>query len=304
MTPFKMDSSYGYKCHVLNYLKGGWRFLHYLKRKWFPRQYFMKNLKFGTFIKVFAAVILCGTIAAPTIFAAVRVVNAYLNDNLKIIFNNKEFIYKDYTGNILDPFLIYDRTYIPLRAIAEKTGVYVDYDAANTKVIVKSENVLLDRAKLVLHYLKYKDYKQLSDVIHPKKGVTFSPYAYIESSALKFTAAQIAELDKNKSKTYVWGTYDGSGNPMKHTFDEYHARFIYNHDFIQAERIGNNSIIQTGNTPDNISKAFPGAKFIEFNFSGFDPQYAGIDWASLRIVFEYYNDNWYVTAIVHDCWTI
>jgi hypothetical protein len=38
--------------------------------------------------------------------------------------------------------------------------------------------------------------------------------------------------------------------------------------------------------------------------SGFDPEYEGMDWRSLRLVFEKKNDIWYLVGIIHDQWTI
>jgi hypothetical protein len=43
---------------------------------------------------------------------------------------------------------------------------------------------------------------------------------------------------------------------------------------------------------------------IEYYFSGFDPQYGGMDWRSLRLVFIKDSNNWYLAAIVHGEWTI
>lgn len=48
-------------------------------------------------------------------------------------------------------------------------------------------------------------------------------------------------------------------------------------DFINAEVIGNNKIIHTGNSINNTEQAYPDAKFIEYHFSGFNKEYQGID---------------------------
>jgi hypothetical protein len=37
---------------------------------------------------------------------------------------------------------------------------------------------------------------------------------------------------------------------------------------------------------------------------GAKPEYAGLDWASLLLVFEQYESRWYLVALVHDQWTI
>lgn len=55
---------------------------------------------------------------------------------------------------------------------------------------------------------------------------------------------------------------------------------------------------------DNMSTAYPNGSFVEYHFTGFDSQYAGIDWASLTLVFEENGGDWYLVGIVHGQWTI
>ena len=41
---------------------------------------------------------------------------------------------------------------------------------------------------------------------------------------------------------------------------------------------------------------------MEYYFSGFDPQYGGMDWRSLRLVFAPHGEGWALVGIVHDEW--
>lgn len=68
--------------------------------------------------------------------------------------------------------------------------------------------------------------------------------------------------------------------------------------------IGINNIIGKGNTTNNISEAYPQGQFVEFHFTGFNPEYAGIDWSSLRLVFEELDGTLYLVGIIHSQWTI
>ena len=38
-------------------------------------------------------------------------------------------------------------------------------------------------------------------------------------------------------------------------------------------------------------------------FPGFDPQYEGMDWSSLRLVIEKYNSEWRLVDLIHGEWT-
>jgi hypothetical protein len=59
-----------------------------------------------------------------------------------------------------------------------------------------------------------------------------------------------------------------------------------------------------GNSIDNSQEYYPGARIVEYYFPGFDPQYAGMDWRSIRLVFMEENNIWYLVGIIHDQWTI
>ncbi len=157
-------------------------------------------------------------------------------------------------------------------------------------------------ANLVVHALKNQDMNQFSQSVHPSKGVRFTPYSYVQSTDLTFSSQQIAVI-MSDSTLYHWGEYDGSGDPLDLTFADYFARFIYDQDYAQPEQISTNQRLGQGNSIDNSAQFYPNATIIEYHFSGFDPQYEGMDWRSLRIVLEQYNGQWFVVGIIHDEWT-
>ena len=260
--------------------------------------------KFAWFKGFAAGIIIAALCFSGLAYAAggLTAITAYLSDKLHVMYNGAAFNPVEASGAKIPAFLYNDRTYLPVRAVAELSGVYVDYDDDTEEVALKSENELLNRANLILHYLKYGDFAQLSGYVHKDKGVLFSPYSYVEDGAVKLAAGKIKEL--KPADSYTWGAFDGSGDPMELSVGDYAKKFIYSQDFIQAPRIGVNTVIQSGSMPSNLNEAFPGASFVEYNFPGLDEQYAGLDWASLRLVFEKSGGQWMLVGIVHDCWTI
>jgi hypothetical protein len=88
------------------------------------------------------------------------------------------------------------------------------------------------------------------------------------------------------------------------TFADYYGEFVYDVDFENSHIIGNNTVIKSGNTINNILEAYPAGAFVEFHYKGFEPQYEGMDWKSLRLVFEQNGGVWYLVGITHDQWTI
>ncbi len=184
----------------------------------------------------------------------------------------------------------------PLERI-ERTIQY-PYSSTNIEWAVRS------RADEAIRALDSKDTKKLSELIHPDKGVRFSPYSHVDTEKdLTFSASQIEDIFYNQNK-FVWGSYDGSGDPIELTFEEYFKKFIYDKNFKGASQISYNKLLGKGNTLVNIKEAYPEGNFVEYYFPGFDPQYSGMDWECLRLVLENKNGTWYLVGILHDQWTI
>jgi hypothetical protein len=155
----------------------------------------------------------------------------------------------------------------------------------------------------VMLALRLKDMKRLSAVVHPKSGVRFSPYSFIKASDRVFTAAQLSNAMTDTTQ-YQWGAYDGSGQPILQTFSQYYARFVYSREFSAAPVITFNQEVGKGNSINNASAFYPTAIIVEYHYPGFDPKYDGMDWESLRLVFDYLGGKWYLIGIIHASWTI
>jgi len=52
-----------------------------------------------------------------------------------------------------------------------------------------------------------------------------------------FTKDQLKNLMESE-EVYIWGEYDGSGDPIKLTFAQYFDKFVYDHDFANARKSG------------------------------------------------------------------
>jgi hypothetical protein len=164
--------------------------------------------------------------------------------------------------------------------------------------------VIQEKADRILLAMKNKDMNALSSFVHPQKGLRFSPYTNINTSTdLIFPVASISNLFSNNT-IYNWGKYDGSGNPIDLIFNDYYAKFIYDKDFLAAPQISFNEVLQRGNMINNIATVYPQGVTIEYYFPGFEQQYKGMDWESLKLVFEQSGTDWYLVGIIHEQWTI
>jgi hypothetical protein len=155
----------------------------------------------------------------------------------------------------------------------------------------------------VINLLKDKNYQLLSEYIHPIKGIRFSPYANVNiKDNSVFTPFQISNFT-NDTKKYIWGYTDGKGDEIKLTPSEYFDKHVYNRDFDSAPQVSYNKIIGTGNIVQNQFEVYPNASIVEFFIPG-TQQYEFMDWQSLRLVFEKYEDKLFLVGIIHNQWTI
>ncbi len=161
---------------------------------------------------------------------------------------------------------------------------------------------VLAKSKQVIGALKNKDAKTLATYVHSTKGVRFSPYGNIDTEKdLTFRRKDVVKI--YTLPAYVWGQADGSGDDIKLDFAGYYKKFVYDRDFARAPTISYNRIIKQGNTTVNIAEAYPKGKFVEYHFHG-TKKNDGMDWKSLRLVFEKAGKNWYLVGVSHDQWTI
>lgn len=166
------------------------------------------------------------------------------------------------------------------------------------------EAALAPVLKAVGEALAKRDGAALAKQAHPTKGVRFSPYASVDKgSDVVLKPGELGSALTNP-KTRTWGSYDGSGAPIKLTFAKYFQAFVYDKDFVRLGTYSRGRTLQTGNTTSNLCESYPGAAFVEYHMPGTDPRYGGMDWASLRLVFEASAGKVYLVGVVHDQWTI
>lgn len=169
-----------------------------------------------------------------------------------------------------------------------------------------ADSSLVDLSKKILDLIKSGEYFKLGKLFHPKDGVRFSPYGYIDTvTDIKFSQQYFMDcFSRLKPKYYLWGFADGSGDSIYLLIKDYFKRFVYDVDFANAEKLSLNTSLGHGNSPNNIEAIYPGLEYTESYFSGFEEKLSGMDWRALRLVFKEYEGKNYLVAIIHDEWTI
>jgi hypothetical protein len=185
-----------------------------------------------------------------------------------------------------------------------RTPTPTDIRAARTLTEAQAKALVEKTALAVVDALKRKDGAKLATYAHPDKGVRFSMYPFVRTDTDVVLSAADLAVAFTDPKVRYWGISDGKGDDVRLTFADYYPKFVYDVDFATAPDVAYNRAIGTGNSTDNSAIAYPDAVMVEYHYPGFDPQYGGMDWRSLRLFFEQKDGTWYLVGIVHGQWTI
>ncbi|HNF28501.1 MAG TPA: hypothetical protein PKV80_28815 [Leptospiraceae bacterium] len=164
------------------------------------------------------------------------------------------------------------------------------------KMDIFSVSPEMRKAKEILLILKKGNYAALEKYADPKKGIFVSPYIGCHSG-LKLLRKDLKTTDRKK----VWGSYDGTGDPILLTMDEYFKRFVYAVDYLEkTDEIFINRI--RGNAVSSMEDVFPESTFIEFYYKGSNDPFIG--WRSLILVLKKRGKVIYLIGIINDEWEI
>lgn len=206
-------------------------------------------------------------------------------------------------ATILIATLLFSSLFAP-RAAAQDQSDRPNYALSPAQ----AKQVIAGRARQVMLAIKNRDMRALASYVHPRKGVRFSPYAYVDRKTHRALNRQQLVRLYNSRQRLVWGEYDGSGDPIRLTLRQYLSRFVYRLDLLTDKDPSYNPERPQGGgtTINNIGEAYRGNIIIVgYGHEGITaPQGGGMDWQSLFLVFEKLGSQWYLVGVVNDEWTI
>jgi hypothetical protein len=154
----------------------------------------------------------------------------------------------------------------------------------------------------VIEALAQKDMDTLAKYVHPIKGVRFSPSATIGATADVVLSSQSIRHWFQNTEKRTWGSDDAKGEPIRLTEASYYARFIYDRNYRSAPVIGFNTAEAKSTDQNNVWEVYPNSIVVEYYFPPSVPD--GNNWASLRLVYEKHQGQWFLSGVIHDAWTI
>ena len=116
-------------------------------------------------LKVVLGTIVGVMIGSLSVVGANQAIQAIQNTEIKVNLNGQIQVFKDETtGETQYPITYHDRTYLPLRNVAQLAGLNVDYDASTNTAILKGNNKLeiYDGDYKLSEYLIFKNKYLLS----------------------------------------------------------------------------------------------------------------------------------------------
>lgn len=182
------------------------------------------------------------------------------------------------------------------------TALFIKAD--NGQKVDNHQKTLRQQALDIQRALSTGNYAEITKDIHPTRGVRFSMYGRVLPESDKvFSREQFTQYLRESRIRFTWGEKDGVGDSLVISLPEYLQTWVAAKDFDNTS-IGINELDQYGvYTIKNIQTIYPSSDVVEFYYEG-SGEYDGMDWRALRLVFEEYQGQRYLVAIVNDQWTI
>jgi len=140
------------------------------------------------------------------------------------------------------------------------------------QLVRRKDSILLKMTQNIMTTLKNKNYSAFANYIHPVQGIRFSPYGFVDTvHDIKFSKQKFINVaGQVEQDMIVWGAFDGTGDPIKMTLNNYMQRFVYDVDFVKPEKRSVNKFIGGGNSLNNLLAVYKDCDFTESHFSGFE----------------------------------
>jgi len=160
-------------------------------------------------------------------------------------------------------------------------------------------------AQLIVEKFAQGKLADIAPYVAEDVAVRFSPYPYIRKD-VDFELSQSQFATAMSSDSVVTAReYDGSGEPMELTFAQYYNEFINDRAYATEAVIGVNTTNGLGSMIQNWQEIYSSEQYtsVEYYIEG-TAEYEGMDWNSLRLVFEEHDDQYFLVAVIHGQWTI
>ncbi|NLW48214.1 MAG: hypothetical protein GXY86_12885 [Firmicutes bacterium] len=185
--------------------------------------------------------------------------------------------------------------------VLEKTKSQKERNSPNDAIYIDN---LSGMERQVITALKNRDLNQLASLVHPEKGVRFSPFSYVNTSSDRVVPQKKIKYLLKDPQKHIWGHNDSDGLTINMSSKEYFDNYVFDSDYANADEVNYNATIGRSLTVSNIFEIYPRSIIVEFGKDHSGPNTRGEDWRSIKLVFEKNGvGKWFLVGIVHDRWT-
>lgn len=182
------------------------------------------------------------------------------------------------------------------------SGSVISALSLHKEVNSEIQPVLEKKSLYVLSLLQKSDFSALASVVHPEQGLLLSADTYFDDTTFPRRTLQRKELAGflTNTTTLTWGRNGYSETPIQMTGKDFWETRLYTKRIAQNVPRAYDDVLVTDMNKEAaveaIQKKFPGSHFVEYKVVATADER---EW-SLRLVFNEYKGQWYLSGIVRD----
>lgn len=165
------------------------------------------------------------------------------------------------------------------------------------------KEVILKKANHIGNAIQSEDMEQLSEYVHPEKGLRFSHFGSVVVKDDIVVSKEELKDFFTKDYTIIYYDEDDDMPQNKESGYTYFKEKIYFSDYTQA-LIGYDKNVELEYYPvgpGNQFEIYNDSIMVELYFNNNSPEIP--DWRIIRFIFQLYKNDWYLVGIISDEWT-
>lgn len=152
----------------------------------------------------------------------------------------------------------------------------------------------------IINILSAKDYAKLETMVS-SAGLSINNNPSLDLTKHHVSKEKVSEISYD-SATTLWGYKDGRGDPINVTTQAFIEQYVFSKNFLMTDNINVNQIKDGGTSNTNtLLQDISGRNFVAFYYQG-DPQYPGMTWRTLYLVFDMENGSYALRGITTNQW--
>ncbi len=152
-----------------------------------------------------------------------------------------------------------------------------------------AQQLISEIAKKTIDSIKNQDWKKLAALVHPEKGVRFSPTLLVDMKKHQVIKANKIHTEYYSPFKKTWGVNKKKGTNIWMTFADYAEQYVRDYQYWDTSSIKFNQFSHTAKHPSNLERMYPHSIIVEYR--------GKTTTSNLYLIFEESEFEWHVVAI-------